>query len=510
VKKFLVSYIVILVIVVMLPVSFFVLKQISSMSENEKMVKEIFDKQIETILFSLNQTSENIFNLWVSRIDLPIETLSDKKNDNIQQLFQINQSIYNIELYNFSKKYNVYTHFLHDSLSYTAPYPDKETIDKLKDFLQAGYQRIEGVRDGEFTNLYFLPRNAGKNLIGIITIKTNTFIEQNLGANFQQVAQDIFTIQVFDQIDNIILYSVHSADEKFQDNHKQNSWYLPGIEFGIELRSGTIDTLVKDRSKRDFRTLVYISIVVIAGIVFLIITILKEVKLAEMKSEFISNVSHEIRTPLALISMYAETLLLGRVKSKEKEKEYFSIVFNETNRLSEMVNRILSFSKMEKKKRKYSLNTLDVNELLSDIYTSYQPQFVSNSVEVTMDLSENLPLILGDREALTECMINLLDNSIKYGKPENKKIDVRTIPENRSIRIEIEDNGIGIHKKHQQYIFDKFYRITSGNLAHQSKGTGLGLSIVKQIIEGHRGKIFLRSVPDEGSCFSLKIPIKRK
>jgi two-component system phosphate regulon sensor histidine kinase PhoR len=104
-------------------------------------------------------------------------------------------------------------------------------------------------------------------------------------------------------------------------------------------------------------------------------------------------------------------------------------------------------------------------------------------------------------------MVNLIDNAIKYGREQGKTIGIRIRKSANTLLIEVEDNGIGISKKHLPYIFDKFYRVTKGNLAHQAKGTGIGLNIVKQIMKSHNGKVLVKSKPGEGSCFSLVIPI---
>jgi len=248
---------------------------------------------------------------------------------------------------------------------------------------------------------------------------------------------------------------------------------------------------------------------VILGLLFLIISIRKEIILAEMKSEFVSNVSHEIRTPLALISMYAETLLLKRFKTPEKEKEYLNVIHNESNRLSEMVNRILTFSKMEKMKRLYHFSEVDINELVDEVIYTFGPHLKTMNVECVKNIECDIPSMQADREAITECLVNLIDNAIKYGRASEKKIWIKTRRHENSIIIDVEDNGIGIAKKYLPFIFDKFYRVTKGNLAHQAKGTGIGLNIVKQIMDTHNGKVIVKSKPGEGSCFSLKFPINK-
>ena len=506
-RKFIVRTTIILIVIISLPLSFLIIRQLSNMTENEKIVKGVFDKQIETILYSLNQTSENVINQWVNRLDLPLDYNSDAQDKIVNFLFENNLAIDKVEFYDLSQHKYLFSRSRIDSIEYKSEIPDNKKIDELKKFLEDGYQRIESVRKNEYTTLIFLLKNREKNVLGTILIHTGTFIEQNLGPSIQQVAQQDFYINVTDRKLNSILYSVGPSSENFSNLHTLSSWYLPDIEFSIQLRSATIDSLVKERSQRDNYIFIAVLIIVLLGIVFVIISIRKEIYLSEMKSEFVSNVSHEIRTPLALISMYSETLLLKRVKTKEKESEYLNVIHLESQRLSEMVNRILSFSKMEKNKRTYHYSKMEVNDKIEEVIYTFSPHLKQMNVSYFVELSPENPAINADQEAIAECIINLLDNAIKYGNDTDKKIWIRTLMKGDNIQIDIEDNGIGIARKHQRRIFEKFYRVTKGNLAHKAKGTGLGLNIVKQIVDNHGGQIRVNSTLGTGSCFSLIFPV---
>jgi len=286
-------------------------------------------------------------------------------------------------------------------------------------------------------------------------------------------------------------------------------WYVPGATASIALMSATITDLVYERAQRQSYLFAIMVFLLVLGIVFVIVTIRREIRLAEMKSEFVSNVSHEIRTPLALISMYSETLLLKRIKSEQKATEYLNVINQETNRLTALVNRILSFSKMEKKKREYHFTDVNVNELIVEVCDNFEPHFKAQAVALNLVLNSHIPFISADRDSITESLINLIDNAVKYGNAENKTIEIRTKSTDGNVYIDVEDNGIGISKKHQKLVFDKFFRVTEGNLAHKAKGSGLGLNIVKMIMEKHKGKILLNSQQGKGSCFTLIFPLKK-
>lgn len=508
-RKFILKITIFLAILIFLPISFLIIRQLSDLTENEKIIKGVFEKQIETILYSLNQNSENIIRSWINRIDLPIEYNSEAHDKIVNFLFENNQAVHKIEFIDLNNNKILFSTARTDTIHFKNESIDQQLIETLNRFFQEGNQRIETRTEGQFTILYFLPKNRGKNVLGVIYINTKTFIEQNLGPTIQQVAQQSFNMKVINKNDNKILYSVGPVGENLLDSHSKVAWYLPGIEFSIQLRSATIDSLVRERSKRENYLFAGVLLLVLFGILFVIVSIRKEILLSEMKSEFVSNVSHEIRTPLALISMYAETLLLKRFKTKEKETEYLSVIQLESHRLSEMVNRILTFSKMEKNKRTYNKTEIDLNSLIEEVIYSYGPHLNEMKVVYNLELGEENPTILADREAVVECLLNLLDNAVKYGRESGKMITIRTFQKNVTIQVDVEDNGIGISKKHQPHIFEKFYRVTKGNLAYKAKGTGLGLNIVKQIMEHNGGQVKVRSTLGEGSCFSLLFPLKK-
>lgn len=506
-KRFIIQISIILLLVVILPVGFYFVKQVSNLSENEEIVQRVFDKQLETILFSINQNSENIVYSWINQIDLPVGLQSDIMANVVNHLFQNNPAIRQIEF--FSLYENIQLAMFKLGNEQISILPDSLLFIQLKKYAGKNYQRIESIRDNEFTNLYFVLESGNHTVACGFRVHTKTFIEQNLNPGIQQISQDRFSITVFDSASHEIFIDEDTTAIKKVSEHIQELWYFPGNFVDIGLKSATIEELVTARSKNDNYILWALMLVVFLGISFVIFSIRKEMKLAEMKAEFVSNVSHEIRTPLALISMYAETLLLNRLNNEEKKTEYLKVIFHETNRLAGMVSRILSFSKMEKNKRSYQYTSVNVNELIQEVCENFQPHFVSNLVSCSFVLSKNETTIIADREAVMESLINLIDNAIKYGKTDNKKLEIRTKWEYATLIIDVEDNGIGIPLKYQKQIFEKFYRVTQGNLAHKAKGSGLGLNIVQQIMKQHNGTIKVRSKEGEGSCFSLIFPLNK-
>jgi two-component system phosphate regulon sensor histidine kinase PhoR len=200
--------------------------------------------------------------------------------------------------------------------------------------------------------------------------------------------------------------------------------------------------------------------------------------------------------------MFSETLEMGRVKTEEKKKEYYNIISHETARLSRIVNRILNFSQMEAGKRKYNFVLVQLNEIIEEVFNTYKFHLQNKGFKFTSQPDENIPSIYADKEAVSEAIINIIDNAVKYSR-DKKEVDLSTGMMGELVYVKIKDYGIGISSQDQKKIFDKFFRVSSGPV-HNTKGTGLGLSLVKQIMDAHKGEITLHSTPGVGSSFILK------
>jgi len=236
---------------------------------------------------------------------------------------------------------------------------------------------------------------------------------------------------------------------------------------------------------------------------------MREVEVAELKSGFLANVTHELKTPLAMIRMASETLELGRVRNEADSKRFLATISRECRRLTHMINNVLDFAKIEEGKREFMFASADVGRLVHDTLEIFEPQFKQGGFEVDVDVPENLPRVQLDAQAITQCLINLVDNAIKYSR-ETKHIAIRVSPDgNGRMRIAVEDRGIGIAARDSERIFEKFTRADTG-LVHNVKGSGLGLALVRHIARAHGGDVELTSVPGEGSTFTLVLPLQQE
>ncbi|HKK80864.1 MAG TPA: histidine kinase dimerization/phospho-acceptor domain-containing protein, partial [Prolixibacteraceae bacterium] len=326
-RRFIFQITIILFVIIALPVVFSFIKQASNLSEDEALVQRVFEEQLETILFSVNQNSETLISSWVGKVDLPVSSNSDIMKSIAMKMFANNNAICNLAFYNIEDQQQSAVfqnpHF-EKNRSEIIP-PDRDLVKKLNDFFKQNYQRIEPVRNGEFTTLFFVTNADSASSVGAIKLHNKTFIDQNLRPGIQQISQDRF---------NIVIRDTLKLNGKVEDTlavqneyiHHSDLWYLPAHKILIGLQTATITELVSERSERDNYIFIGLVIIVLVGITFVLFSIRREMKLAEMKSEFVSNVSHEIRTPLSLISMYTETLLMKRVKTQEKVDSYLNII----------------------------------------------------------------------------------------------------------------------------------------------------------------------------------------
>lgn len=279
---------------------------------------------------------------------------------------------------------------------------------------------------------------------------------------------------------------------------------FPRWDVAAAYGGSTVARLARDSLVRNLEILVFAFSVLLLGVFLILGAVNREVKLAEAKSAFVSNVSHELKTPLSLIRLFGETLESGRVVNPEKAREYYRIIHNESVRLSQLINNILDFAKIESGRKQYNFELADINELVTSVVETYGPQIISEGFELDTHFEEELPEIAVDRDAVSQAVLNLLSNAVKYS-PDTKKITISVRREQGSILIQVADLGIGIPRSEQSKIFEKFYRVGS-ELVHNTKGTGLGLSLVKHIVEAHQGQVRVQSAPGKGSTFTLVLP----
>jgi signal transduction histidine kinase len=376
--------------------------------------------------------------------------------------------------------------------------------------------------DGEayiMTALFVLPQlSSDRVVLGGVTY-VSCYLKQTF---FPGMLEELVTQKSTDQGGNPLAMMVYPADMDMGHEIKPiaatSGWgegkpevsrkfddVFPRLALGIKYQGTSVQALGQTWVHRSFLILGFLSVMIIGGLVLTKHIVSKEMALARLKSDFVSNVSHELRTPLALIRLYAETLELGRITTQEKKQQYYRIIRKESERLTALINNILDFSRIEAGRKEYEFRNTDIAELVRNTLESYRYQIEQQGFAFEESIDSNLPAVPVDREAIARALVNLVNNALKYSTDE-KFLGVKLYREDSVVKLEVADHGIGIARRDQSKIFEKFYR-AGDPLVHNTKGSGLGLSLVRHITQAHGGEIAVESTPGKGSKFILSLPL---
>jgi len=229
-----------------------------------------------------------------------------------------------------------------------------------------------------------------------------------------------------------------------------------------------------------------------------------QLKLAQKKDDFISAVSHELRTPLTSIRMYSEMLEKDWVKTEDKRSEYYRSMRQESERLSRLIENVLDFSRIQRGRKKYTFSVGDINKCISEVVEMMRPYAAQNGFSINKEFGQ-LRQTAFDKDAVTQIVVNLLDNAVKYARSaKDKTITVRTKSDNQFILIEVEDHGPGVPHLQRKKIFEEFYRV-GAETTRETTGTGLGLALVKKYAQAHNGFVEIITTKPSGAIFRVAI-----
>lgn len=476
-------------------ISLYAVFEIRSFNDNTKEIELIYRSQLDVILFSLNQFSQDIAERWKSEIN---DGLNSKGEVSTDLFLSNNASIETISILRAQDEgINHIDTNLADSIS-----------KQLRFYYKSGFQKIEPVRDENDNHFLVWVTSINSDTLTIVfRIDPEIFIEEVLAARMESVSQDQFVVSAIDDQSGESVYSTGDI-EMDMDAERSSLWLFPDYSILINKSGDSIQKLAEERLKIELFILAAVISVLLIALFLVINAVRKEIDLANAKSDFVSNVTHEIKTPLALISMFAETLQLGRVKTEEKKQQYYEIIELEAQRLSRMIGRILSFSKMEAGKRKFNFEKQNICRLIEEIFDTYKYHLSSQGFEYHLNCDSQVFAEV-DIESFTEVILNLIDNAIKFS-PDKKSIEVGVERKKKDlICVSVKDYGIGISLNDQKKVFEKFFR-SENALIQKTKGTGLGLNLVWEIVSAHNGRVEVQSKPGEGATFSVTIPETNK
>jgi signal transduction histidine kinase len=232
----------------------------------------------------------------------------------------------------------------------------------------------------------------------------------------------------------------------------------------------------------------------------------REAETSALQSHFVASVSHELKTPLTSIRAHAETLLMGRAGTPETTSDYLRTIVSESERLARLVDSVLDFSRIDQGRKAYHLQETPLDEVVRSAAKAMEHTLSQLGFALTISTDGTAPVVRADREALTQAILNLLGNAMKYSG-DARSIEIRTGTRNAEAFVDVVDHGIGIARDDQARIFERFQRIQSPGTAGVA-GTGLGLTLALHVVEAHRGRIAVLSEPGQGSTFSVRIPLQ--
>jgi len=255
-----------------------------------------------------------------------------------------------------------------------------------------------------------------------------------------------------------------------------------------------------------FWTILTLIVVLAFGAFLIARTIAHEMEVLKIKSDFVSSVSHEFKTPLTSIKALMERLVDGKVRDPGKMDQYFSIIAQDTDKLTRLVNNLLDFSKIEEGKKEYVFSDTDVVRIATEQVERFKKERAPASPDMRLFITGKIPTLRADTDALSRALANLLSNAVKF-TPPGKAIRVGLTSDGGNVVLEVEDEGIGIHPDELGRVFEKFFQGRNA-LSQTVTGTGLGLTLVKHIVEAHGGRILVESRLGLGSRFSMVFPTK--
>ncbi|TAH28780.1 MAG: sensor histidine kinase [Cytophagales bacterium] len=306
---------------------------------------------------------------------------------------------------------------------------------------------------------------------------TAFYFEKNKNKN-PQILKDGFEVELFPS----------------EQSHQQHFLYLQFPQL--------TDYFLENMWESLFTSLLFIALIIFC-FAKAISTILKQKKIAEITNDFINNMTHELKTPIATVSLACEALQDKTIQAMPKQQErYLTMIDEENKRLGSQVERVLQIAKLDKGDVQLNIETVDIHTIIDDAMEKIALQVENRGGKIMTDFGAKDSYIKADEIHLTNMILNLLDNANKYS-PENPEITVKTENTKNGVKISVIDKGQGMSKEQQSKVFEKFYRVSTGNV-HNVKGFGLGLSYVKMMANAQQGTIYLKSEQGKGSIFSLE------
>ena len=368
-------------------------------------------------------------------------------------------------------------------------------VQKMNNDSAAIYEPVKQIT----SNYYLAFTNDTLHPYVLENLLINEFKNKNLDYDFEYILYDCFN-------DSIVFGNFVGLESEAKNTvikaTKGNSWTKVSHYFGVYFPDKDF-YIIDELGIWIVSTIFLLLVVIFFG--YTIWVILQQKKLSEIRTDFINNMTHELKTPISTISLSTEVLSNPNIsKDPERLKSYANIIREEAERLKNQVDKVLQMATLDKKKVELEKEKVNIHEIIEKTVTGFEIILDANEGKIEKSLSASNPFIKGDSTHLTNILFNLIDNAIKYAQG-NPIIEISTENHKNGIYIRVRDNGIGMSREEQKHVFEKFYRVPTGD-RHDVKGFGIGLNYVHRMVKQHHGKIQLKSQLKSGSTFRIYFP----
>ncbi len=489
------------------PAAAFAVLQGVVQSESDARLAQIRDDQLDGLLFSVNQNAWDTVSGWADRLARTPGLDGDSAEVAAAVFLTSAPAVRFVAVADTARAEVRAFGKAPDGTEVRALLPDT-LVSRLLVQRAAGYRKLEPVplADGRLALVFVADalRPGGPPRLLALALDPETFVEAFMMPKLREVARGGVELGVF-QASRPEPVAATAALARADVERQRPLWLLPDYTLGARVGEGSVEAALRRRVGQSLGLLGGVSVILGLGALFAWRGVRREVAVARLREDFVSNVSHELRTPLALIRMYAETLAAGRVPAG-REPRYYATILAESERLSRLVGNVLHFNRFERGTARVSPQPLDLGVLVAEVAERYRP--VVEQADCTLSVDVQPLAVAADADALSEAVVNLLDNAVKYGGPG--PIEVRASRTRATAVVEASDRGPGLAPADRERVFEPFVRVqpaSADGLVHTAKGTGLGLALVRRIALAHGGTALASARDGGGATFTLTLPL---